>query len=139
MSFVLKQPVCPPQPPAPPVYSAIFMTTSSVQIVGDIRASRNALIQITSRIRSYLYHDISLPKELPLPPVSTPGRVGNTLTDASSPNRNSAHEDYQGSDNSTTGYKTMQTATTPLQVKVAVIDYQILALIVFCSIDEYIG
>eukprot|EP00268_Persea_americana_P068423 TRINITY_DN952_c0_g1_i12.p1 TRINITY_DN952_c0_g1~~TRINITY_DN952_c0_g1_i12.p1 ORF type:complete len:571 (-),score=82.77 TRINITY_DN952_c0_g1_i12:2012-3724(-) len=117
----------------------VLGTDELVQIVGDIRASRNALIQVTSRIRSYLYHDISLPKELLLPPVSTPGRVGNTLADASSPNRNSAHEDYQGSDNSTTGYKTMQTASTPLQVKVAVIDYQILALIVFCSIDEYIG
>ncbi|XXG66859.1 hypothetical protein AAC387_Pa06g0342 [Persea americana] len=93
----------------------VLGTDELVQIVGDIRASRNALIQVTSRIRSYLYHDISLPKELPLPPVSTPGRVGNTLADASSPNRNSAHEDYQGSDNSTTGYKTMQTASTPLQ------------------------
>ncbi|KAJ8626166.1 hypothetical protein MRB53_019473 [Persea americana] len=95
----------------------VLGTDELVQIVGDIRASRNALIQVTSRIRSYLYHDISLPKELLLPPVSTPGRVGNTLADASSPNRNSAHEDYQGSDNSTTGYKTMQTASTPLQVK----------------------
>lgn len=89
-----------------------------LQIVGDIRAARDALIQVTSRLRSYLYREISIPKQLPSPPVSAPGRIGSTLIEACSLNRNSVHEDYQGSDPSTTGYQMMQTAAVPLQVKV---------------------
>ncbi|XXG77528.1 hypothetical protein AAC387_Pa08g1666 [Persea americana] len=88
-----------------------------VQIVGDIMAARDALVQLTSRLRSFLYREVSLPKDLLPPPVSASGHIGSTLVEAISPNRNSAHEDYQGSDPSTAGYQIMQTATTSLQSK----------------------
>lgn len=92
-----------------------------MQIVGDIMAARDALVQLTSRLRSFLYREVSLPKDLLPPPVSASGHIGSTLVEAISPNRNSAHEDYQGSDPSTAGYQIMQTATTSLQSKVTVI------------------
>lgn len=92
-----------------------------MQIVGDIMAARDALVQLTSRLRSFLYREVSLPKDLLPPPVSASGHVGSTLVEAISPNRNSGHEDYQGSDPSTAGYQIMQTATTSLQSKVTVI------------------
>ena len=37
-----------------------------VQIVGEIRAAREALIQITSRLRSFLFYDVSTAKESPI-------------------------------------------------------------------------
>ncbi|CAA6665765.1 unnamed protein product [Spirodela intermedia] len=49
-----------------------------LQIVGEIRAAREALIQITARLRSFLYHDVSSPKELLPPPVSASGHSGST-------------------------------------------------------------
>lgn len=101
------------------------------QIVGDIMAARDALVQVTSRLRSYVYRETSLPKDLPPPPVSSSGHISSTLVEASSPNRNSAHEDHQGSDPSTAGYQIMQTATTSLQSKVTIIGFSDICLAVY--------
>lgn len=84
-----------------------------VQIVGDIRAARDALVQVTSRLRSYLYRDVSISKDFPPPPpVSATGHI-----EANSPNRSSAPDDFKGSDPSTASYQTTQSVTTTLQSK----------------------
>ncbi|XP_058100519.1 RNA-binding KH domain-containing protein RCF3 isoform X2 [Magnolia sinica] len=93
-----------------------------VQIVGDIRAARDALVQITLRLRSHLYNEISFPKDLlpppPPPPAAAAGPVGNIFgLEAGSPNKNSACEGYQGSESSTAGYQNTQPATTTFQSK----------------------
>ncbi|ONK66688.1 uncharacterized protein A4U43_C06F10940 [Asparagus officinalis] len=53
-----------------------------IQIVGEIRAARNALVQVTAKLRSYLYRDISTrdvstPKDMPPPSISTPNHAVN--------------------------------------------------------------
>jgi len=59
-----------------------------LQIVGDIRAARNALMHITTKLRSYLYRD-----------MSGPIQVGNiNVHGAISPATGSPRGPYQGND-----------------------------------------
>ncbi|KAK8658364.1 hypothetical protein V6N13_036572 [Hibiscus sabdariffa] len=48
-----------------------------VQIVGDIKAARDALVEITSRLRSYLYREFSQDPQPPAPPITATGSIGN--------------------------------------------------------------
>ncbi|KAF0904580.1 hypothetical protein E2562_035685 [Oryza meyeriana var. granulata] len=58
-----------------------------IQIVGDIRAARNALVQVTAKLRSYLYREIS------------PNQLGNiTVHGPISPAKGSPQGLYQGND-----------------------------------------
>ncbi|GMJ06357.1 Enhanced Stress Response 1, regulator of CBF gene expression 3, SHINY 1 [Hibiscus trionum] len=62
-----------------------------VQIVGEIKAARDALVEITSRLRSYLYREFSQDPPPPAPPITatasnispnlTPARDGQTASD----------------------------------------------------------
>ncbi|KAG2611599.1 RNA-binding KH domain-containing protein RCF3-like [Panicum virgatum] len=59
-----------------------------IQIVGDIRASRNALMQVTTKLRSYLYRE-----------MSGPIQIGNiNVHGAISPATGSPRGPYQGND-----------------------------------------
>ncbi|XP_042421145.1 RNA-binding KH domain-containing protein RCF3-like isoform X1 [Zingiber officinale] len=70
-----------------------------VQIVGEIREARNALIQVTAKLRDYLYQDNSAPKStLPLS-FAAPSHAGIIAgKECNSPAKASPHESYQGSD-----------------------------------------
>ncbi|KAL5726878.1 hypothetical protein ACHQM5_000125 [Ranunculus cassubicifolius] len=58
-----------------------------VQIVGEIRAARVALVELTSRIRDSMYHESPFPKELPPPSNNVPENVSNMFpVEAASPN-----------------------------------------------------
>ena len=62
--------------------------TIFLQIVGDIRAARNALMHITTKLRSYLYRE-----------MSGPIQVGNiNVHGAISPATGSPRGPYQGND-----------------------------------------
>nr|GMC67045.1 RNA-binding KH domain-containing protein RCF3 [Ipomoea batatas] len=50
-------------------------TDEIVQIVGEIKAAREALIEVTTRLRSYTYREL-FQKETP-PPISAPSPMGN--------------------------------------------------------------
>ncbi|KAF8413364.1 hypothetical protein HHK36_001345 [Tetracentron sinense] len=87
-------------------------TDELVQIVGEIRAARDALVEITSRLRSYLCQEISFPKDLPPPSISAAAPIGSMFgLKAASPNKIPARESYQGSDPTASGYQNVQTAT----------------------------
>lgn len=59
-----------------------------LQIVGEIRAARNALIQVTTKLRSFLYSE-----------MSGPIQVGNiNVHGAISPVSDSPRGPYQGND-----------------------------------------
>ncbi|XP_077226956.1 RNA-binding KH domain-containing protein RCF3-like [Tasmannia lanceolata] len=89
-----------------------------VQIVGDIRAARDALVHVTSKLRSYLYREISLPKDLLPPSIPGPGHIGSLFgVEANSPNRNPTREGFQGNGLPTAGYQNIQAATNTWQQK----------------------
>ncbi|KAK1301786.1 KH domain-containing protein [Acorus calamus] len=79
-----------------------------VQIVGDIRAARDAVIEVTSRIKNYLYRDISMCKDLP-PPPSAPSNTGSTFDLESSSPKTSSHEGHQGNSPVAAAYSNAQT------------------------------
>ncbi|KAJ4954639.1 hypothetical protein NE237_011422 [Protea cynaroides] len=85
-----------------------------IQIVGEIRAARDALVEVTSRLRSYLFREISFSKDLlPLSISATaPSPAGSMFGfEAASPNRIPSRESFQGTDTSAT-YQNVQTVTT---------------------------
>ncbi|XAR52193.1 hypothetical protein NMG60_11020129 [Bertholletia excelsa] len=49
-----------------------------VQIKGEIKAAREALVEVTSRLRSYLYRDF-FQKDMPAPSLPAPNPAGNAL------------------------------------------------------------
>uniref|UniRef100_J3MDV7 K Homology domain-containing protein n=2 Tax=Oryza brachyantha TaxID=4533 RepID=J3MDV7_ORYBR len=65
-----------------------------IQIVGEIRAARNALVQVTSKLRSYLYREIPGPNQLSMP-------VHGSI----SPAKGSPQGLYQGNDISMPPYQ----------------------------------
>ncbi|XP_059629001.1 RNA-binding KH domain-containing protein RCF3 [Cornus florida] len=73
-------------------------TDEIVQIVGEIKAAREALLEVTSRLRSYLYREF-FQKDMP-PPISAPSPVGSALAlEAVSANIvTPVREGYAGSD-----------------------------------------
>ncbi|KAJ6868041.1 RNA-binding KH domain-containing protein RCF3 [Populus alba x Populus x berolinensis] len=87
-------------------------TDELVQIQGEVKAARDALVEVTSRLRSYLYKDV-FQKDLP-PTVSAPGPAGTAggLQAASSNYPTPAREGHSGGDPPAT-YQNVQSASTP--------------------------
>lgn len=48
----------------------------SLQIVGEIKVAREALVEVTARLRSYMYKEF-LQRDMRPPPEPTPGSYGN--------------------------------------------------------------
>lgn len=90
-----------------------------VQIVGEIKAAREALVEVTSRLRSYLYQEF-FQKDIPAPHLSVPGPVGNALSlEAATSNNNvtPSWEPYAGNDTPSGSYQSVQTTATGLPAK----------------------
>ncbi|KAL5736926.1 hypothetical protein ACOSQ2_031714 [Xanthoceras sorbifolium] len=84
-----------------------------VQIVGEIKAARDALVEVTSRLRSYLYREF-FQKETPPSSNSAQGLVGSSVgAEVASPNNiASAQEGQSGIDASAAAYQSMQTVAS---------------------------
>lgn len=83
-------------------------------------AAREAVIQITSKIRTYLYHDSSFGRDASTPTMSSYGHNGTgSETCAISSARNSARDHHQGNELSSADSQNNQSAPTlkPLKVK----------------------
>lgn len=79
-----------------------------LQIVGEIRAARNALVQVTAKLRDYLYRDNSVPRDALPPSISAPVHdVTGTGRDSNSPVKVSTSEAYQGGDPQAEVYQSM--------------------------------
>ncbi|XP_048232902.1 RNA-binding KH domain-containing protein RCF3 [Ricinus communis] len=85
-----------------------------VQIEGEIKAARVALVEVTSRLRSYLYKEY-FQKDTP-PPISVPS-TGNALgMEAASPNNiNPPRDGHSGGEPPAANYHTPKTAA-PIQL-----------------------
>ncbi|XVF12692.1 hypothetical protein REPUB_Repub08aG0141000 [Reevesia pubescens] len=84
-----------------------------VQIVGEIKAARDALVEITSRLRSYLYREFSQ-KDTPPPPISATSSLGNVSgLENASPNLTPARDSQTTSETSAGPYQNVQTSATP--------------------------
>lgn len=78
-----------------------------VQIIGDIKAARDALVELTSRIRSYLYKE-PFQKDVS-PPVSVPSNMVSLGLEESSSNNNAApREVHGGNDTAGSAYQNVQ-------------------------------
>ncbi|PKU60107.1 KH domain-containing protein [Dendrobium catenatum] len=75
-----------------------FETDELIQIVGEIRAARKALVQVTTKLRSYLYRDISTLDDTIAPSFPATSLVGKVVGLDSSSTRSLSREGYQGSD-----------------------------------------
>lgn len=91
-----------------------------LQIVGEIKAARDALVEITSRLRSYLYREFFQTDTAP-PSASVPGTLGNALgRETSSPSSiSTARDGHTGSDPPTETYHNAQAMVTTQASKVA--------------------
>ncbi|XP_072992704.1 LOW QUALITY PROTEIN: RNA-binding KH domain-containing protein RCF3-like [Typha latifolia] len=70
-----------------------------VQIVGEIRAARNALVQVTAKLRSHLYRDLSVANDSLQPFCATSDHAGLIAGHESTPPlKGSSCEAYQGND-----------------------------------------
>ncbi|XP_022723325.1 RNA-binding KH domain-containing protein RCF3-like [Durio zibethinus] len=85
-----------------------------VQIVGEIKAARDALVEITSRLRSYLYREFSQKDTALSPSVSATAFLGTVSgMENASPNLTPARDSQTASDPPFGAYKNVQTLATP--------------------------
>ncbi|KAG4172049.1 hypothetical protein ERO13_A12G248900v2 [Gossypium hirsutum] len=89
--------------------SCVSRPNEIVQIVGEIKAARDALVEITSRLRSYLYRDFSLD-----PPPSAPSIIATASMGNVSPNLTPARDGQTASPGT---YQNMPTPATPSSSK----------------------
>ncbi|KAJ4726682.1 KH domain-containing protein [Melia azedarach] len=85
-----------------------------VQIIGEIKTARDALVEVTTRLRSYLYRDFSQ-KETPPSSISVAGPAGSVVgTEAASPNNITPAREAQigGADPSAAQHQNVQTVAT---------------------------
>ncbi|KAL5567744.1 hypothetical protein UlMin_024319 [Ulmus minor] len=75
-----------------------------VQIVGEIKAARDALVEVTSRIRSFLYREL-------FQNDSTPPMGSALGVESSSPKRTPVPDGHTGADPPTSTYQNLQTAS----------------------------
>jgi hypothetical protein len=90
-----------------------------LQIVGDIKAAREALVEVTSRLRSYLYREL-FQKDMTPPSISAPGPMGSSIgLEASSPNSIApGREGHTGGDPPIATYQNVQTVAAAQPSKV---------------------
>ncbi|XVF53374.1 hypothetical protein PTKIN_Ptkin05aG0094300 [Pterospermum kingtungense] len=88
-----------------------------VQIVGEIKAARDALVEITSRLRSSFYREFfqkDTPPVPPPPPISATTSFGNLSgLENASPNLTPARDSQTSSDPSAGAYQSVQTSAMP--------------------------
>ncbi|MFQ6666221.1 hypothetical protein Gotur_032660 [Gossypium turneri] len=89
--------------------SCVSRPNEIVQIVGEIKAARDALVEITSRLRSYLYRDFSLDPPPSAPSITATASMGNV-----SPNLTPSRDGQTASPGT---YQNMPTPATPSSSK----------------------
>lgn len=82
-----------------------------VQIVGEIKAAREALVEVTLRLRSYIFQGF-FQKDAQIPPflAPSPGGSASNLEGASS-NNTTSRENYSGNDPATASNQNLQSTT----------------------------
>ena len=89
-----------------------------VQIVGEIKAAREALVELTLRLRSYLFQGPSQKETQPTPfHAPSPGGSASNLEPASS-NNTAPRESYSGSDITVASNQNSQTKAAPVPPRV---------------------
>lgn len=91
-----------------------------MQIVGEIKAARNALVEMTSRLRSHLYREFF--QKDPTPPISASGSLGSAVgLESSSPGRTPVRDNHTMSDAT---YQNAQTVVTAQASKVCFLYFE---------------
>ena len=89
--------------------------------MGEIKAARDALVEITSRLRSYLNKEFSQDTPPP-PPISATASLGNVSgLENASPNLTPARDGQTSSDPPAGAYQNVQTSPTPPSSKVVLV------------------
>lgn len=91
------------------------------QIVGEIKAARNALVEVTSRLRSYLYREFFQKDSTP-PSFSASGSLGSGMgLESSSPSRTPVRDGYTANDPPSAIYQNAQTVAAAQASKVSLL------------------
>lgn len=86
-------------------------TDKIIQIVGEIRAARKALVHVTAKLRGYFYRDLFIPQDaapLLFPATSLVGKVGLESNSI----RSLPREGYQGSDPPIVSFENVRSSLT---------------------------
>lgn len=92
-------------------------TDELIQIVGEIREARKALVQVTAKLRSHLYREISNPKDMLPSSVSAPNHSSGISGLEPTSVKSLPHERFPGSDPPPTVGQNMQIAPVTWQSK----------------------
>ncbi|CAH1424408.1 unnamed protein product [Lactuca virosa] len=83
-----------------------------VQIVGEIKAAREALVEVTLRLRSYIFQGFFQKDASQVPPFLAPSPGGSASNlEAASSNNTTPRENYSGNDPTTASNQNLQTLT----------------------------
>ncbi|KAK8957934.1 hypothetical protein KSP39_PZI001483 [Platanthera zijinensis] len=87
-------------------------TDEIIQIVGEIRAARKALVHVTAKLRGYFYRDLSVPPDVMPRPFSATSHVGKIVGLESNSIRSLPCEGYQGSDPPVASFEIVRASST---------------------------
>ncbi|KAJ9546144.1 hypothetical protein OSB04_025851 [Centaurea solstitialis] len=94
--------------------SVLMLILLFEQIVGEIKAAREALVEVTLRLRSYLFQGF-YPKDAQPPPFHAPSPVGSASNlEAASSNNTTPRETYAGNDSTIASQ--MTSASVPAKI-----------------------
>lgn len=101
------------------MFDVFRMILIIVQIVGEIKAAREALVEVTLRLRSYIFQGV-FQKDAQPAPFHAPSPVGSASNlEAASSNNLTPRETYIGNDTTVASNQNVQTAPPVLPAKVS--------------------
>lgn len=108
-----------------------------MQIIGDIREARIAILEVTERLRRFLFRDIENSKDFVPPSESVASRLSGAFgIDCISPDKVLSQDSFQGNDNPD---PISQSTVTLRQSKVVVIKKKVVNNLFFCLCVSFVS
>ncbi|XP_075495670.1 RNA-binding KH domain-containing protein RCF3 [Primulina tabacum] len=96
--------------------AAVLGSNEIIQIVGEIKAAREALIEVTSRVRSYIYREF-LEKDLPAPTISISSHMEGAAEPESASSDNTTPSTHSGNGTIVSNHQSTSTSASVQKTK----------------------